>query len=490
MVGGFRVERVIGTGATGAVYEATQLSLRRAVALRVIEAGHFEGPAELARFDARQSLTASLHHRNLVPFYEAGEWSGGRFVAMRLIRGRTLAELSAQGSPPAAERLEPIADALRAAHAAGLGHGRVSAENVLVEPDGTAYLADLGLHDGGSPEEDEEALAAVAARLPAREAPPRRRRIWRALAAAAVALAALPVVVVLTGGGDDEPDKSRVAPPPPAPNTAPVGSALGPEAVEPRGCTAKPTANTAACTIAQTRINGRAVTVPRAGVIRSWAVRGASGELALQVLRERGGRTTVAGFTQPVRVIDPGPRAFRAEIAVRPGDRIAIRLGSGSTIGARDGSAGSSVTRWDGALTPDSGAVGGTALTGELMLRADVEAGARPAGPPQLHGSRAASAPAGRELSDVPIALPPSRAARAVVVELPGAIAVDVVTDRRLARLTIPDADPDGELVWIGQSCGPAGVAAFCLRWRNPNGAVPLLHAYRVTSRGRIELIG
>jgi hypothetical protein len=59
---------------------------------------------------------------------------------------------------------------------------------------------------------------------------------------------------------------------------------------------------------------------------------------------------------------------------------------------------------------------------------------------------------------------------------------------RRTARLTIADADTDGELVLFEQNCGhPRSV---CIRWRNPGEATPLVHEFRVAPRGRFRVIG
>lgn len=481
---------MIEIGSVGTVYEATQLSLRRAVALRLIAAGHFTTPEELVRFDHTQRRAASLHHPNLVPCYEVGEWAGGRFIAMRLIRGKKVADLCGEGSPPAAESLEPLAGAVQAAHAAGLVHGRISEENILVEADGTPYLADLGLGDRGSPHADTQALAAVVSRLPAQAALSRARRARRALRVGLVgitALAAAALALSVSGGEDPE---TLVDPPPSPPNTTAVGSALAPTATRPLGCREDPSPNTPACTLEQASLDGRVVRVQRAGVIRGWAVRGASGELALQVIRAREGKSFVVGFSQPERLVDAGPRAFPAGIGVRPGDRIGIRLGPGASVGARSESSRSAVVRWDGGLTPDTRAVDPATLEGELMLRADIELGARPESPGQLLGDQAASAPAGRPLADSSVSLRGGRASRVVLVELPGAIAVDVFGDGRLARLVVSDADPDGELLWFEQGCGPVGAHGFCLRWRNPGEELTLVHAYRVGRSGYIEVLG
>ena len=85
MVAGFRIERLLGEGEMGPVYEATQLSLGRRVALRLL-AG--QRAARRVRSTTRTSF----------PVYEAGEWEGGRFVVSRLVRGRTLADLLDAGS--------------------------------------------------------------------------------------------------------------------------------------------------------------------------------------------------------------------------------------------------------------------------------------------------------------------------------------------------------------------------------------------------------
>ena len=386
--------------------------------------------------------------------------------------------------------MEPLAGALEAAHAAGLAHGRISDQNILVEPDGTPYLADLGLGHGGSAAADAEALAAVLARLPAQAALSRPRTARRALRFGTVVLAASMAAVVALAVDRDHDPEARVDPPPPAPSTTVVGSALTAAAVRPLGCRDDPSSNTPACTLVQTRLDGRVLRVRRQGVIRSWAVRGASGDLTLQVIREREGKSFVAGFSQPERLADAAPRAFPADIAVQAGDSVGVRLAPGATIGFRSDSLRSTFVRWDGGLTGDSQAVGPTLLDGELMLRADVEFGARPERADQLLGRQAASAPAGRPLADVPVALSAGRSAHAVLVEVAGGIAVDVVRNRRLARLPVPDAEPSGELLDLTPDCGPAGARGFCVRWRNPGEELPLVHAYTVRGSGRIELIG
>ncbi len=376
MVGAFRVERLIGVGSLGAVYEATQPSLGRTVALRLIGAQDLPTPEQREQFDDQQRRLASLNHPNLVGFYGAGEWEeGGRFIATRFIRGARLSDLQEEGLSLPPNALEAIAAALHAAHSAGLVHGRISADNVLVEANGTAYLADLGLGHDGTAEGDLEALAGVVAEFESRSRlQSGRRRLRRLGVALAVALAiAIPALVVALDGGEDSAPTTAGPAPAPPPRTSSIGSPLPPGETTPLGCIENPTPNTALCTIAQTRLDGTPIVAPRDGVVRGWAVRGASGDVSLQVIRERDGRSFLVGFSEPERISDPGPHAFPTDISLAAGDGIGVGLGPGATIGSRAGGANAEISRWDGRLTADRRAPSEVVEGVELMIRADIE---------------------------------------------------------------------------------------------------------------------
>ena len=489
-VGPFRVERLLATGSFGAVYEATQPSLGRTVALRLIDSSDFASPEELSAFDARQSRLAALHHPNIVSLYETGEWDGGRFIATRFIRGMTLAELQEDGLTLPAGALESVDDALRAAHAAGLVHGRISADNVLIESNGTAYLADLGLHQGGSPEDDREALTAVVsefeARAAARDSLKPKRRLGVALALAIVITGA----ALLLALGDGEPESGPLVDAPDSPpRTTSVGSQLTPAATTPLGCIEDPSSNTPGCSFAQIVLGEDPIAVPRDGVIRGWAVRGAAGALSLQVIREREGRSFLVGFSQPEQVSDAGPQSFPADISVAAGDRIGVGLGPGATIGTV-GAPGAEVARWDGRMTADPRPESATEHDVELMIRADIEFRAESGGPRQLTGNEAALAPRGIPLTQLAIELPVRGGVKVAVVRLPGMIAIDVSAGTRLARLEVPDADPDGELRHLSANCGPVVLGGFCLGWQNPGVDQALQHQYVVRQNGTIRVIG
>lgn len=131
----------------GTVYEATQLSLNRPVALKLIAPALGDDAVFRERFRREGVSQATLDHPHIVPIFEAGESEYGLFLAMRLIRGSTLKDRVAAGELDRGRALgilRQIADALDAAHGAGLVHRDVKSHNVLIEED-DAYLADFGL---------------------------------------------------------------------------------------------------------------------------------------------------------------------------------------------------------------------------------------------------------------------------------------------------------------------------------------------------------
>ena len=148
ILAGYRIDAALGSGGMGAVYVATQLSLNRTVALKVLAAHLSEDPTFRARFRQEGLVQAALDHPHIVPIYEAGEADNALFLAMRLIRGRNLKERIVAGELDAERTLRiltPLAGALDAAHAAGLIHRDIKPQNVIVGSDDHAYLADFGL---------------------------------------------------------------------------------------------------------------------------------------------------------------------------------------------------------------------------------------------------------------------------------------------------------------------------------------------------------
>jgi streptogramin lyase/predicted Ser/Thr protein kinase len=145
---GYRIESLIARGGMGVVYRATQVALERPVALKVI-ARELAGDEKFRRrFLSESRLAAHLEHPSVVPVYDAREDDGELIVAMRLIEGGDLLKLIDREGPLEPERavhlLGQVAEALDAAHAAGIVHRDVKPHNILVEGE-RAFLSDFGL---------------------------------------------------------------------------------------------------------------------------------------------------------------------------------------------------------------------------------------------------------------------------------------------------------------------------------------------------------
>ncbi len=203
-LGDFEIVREIGRGGMGVVYEATQVSLHRKVALKVLSGGLGLTATAVRRFRREAEAAASLHHTNIVPVYTTGEQDGTHFYAMELVDGpsldlvirqarqqdtgapalvaadagassqegglpsqlaATVAHVKGPDSPspsPAglssssltsdghdfddvARMVAEVADALEYAHKSGVVHRDIKPSNLLLSPDGRLSVNDFGL---------------------------------------------------------------------------------------------------------------------------------------------------------------------------------------------------------------------------------------------------------------------------------------------------------------------------------------------------------
>jgi serine/threonine-protein kinase len=147
-IAGCRIEAVAGRGGMGIVYRATQLSLGRPVAVKLIAPERAGDPGFRERFERESRVAAAIDHPNVIPVYAAGEEGGHLYLVMRYVKGIDLQGLLARERRLPSARVAAIGlqvgAALDAAHAVGLVHRDVKPANVLLSGE-HAYLADFGL---------------------------------------------------------------------------------------------------------------------------------------------------------------------------------------------------------------------------------------------------------------------------------------------------------------------------------------------------------
>ncbi len=132
---GYEILAELGRGGMGVVYKAQQLMPKRIVALKMVLAAARAGPVERARFLSEADAIARLRHPNVVQVYEVGQHDGQPYFSLEYCEGGTLAEKLRGGPLPpenAARLLRTIAEAVHAAHLAGVVHRDLKPANVLL----------------------------------------------------------------------------------------------------------------------------------------------------------------------------------------------------------------------------------------------------------------------------------------------------------------------------------------------------------------------
>ena len=144
----YDVTALIGEGGMGQVYQATDTKLNRQVALKILPEAFATDPDRLARFQREAHVLASLNHPGIAAIYGIEEQDDTRALVLELVEGPTLADRISNGPIPLDEALpiaKQIAEALEAAHEAGVIHRDLKPANIKVREDGTVKVLDFGL---------------------------------------------------------------------------------------------------------------------------------------------------------------------------------------------------------------------------------------------------------------------------------------------------------------------------------------------------------
>ncbi|HEY7076800.1 MAG TPA: protein kinase, partial [Solirubrobacteraceae bacterium] len=154
--GRYRVAHRLGSGGMADVWCAEDEQLGRRVALKLLAGRFAEDDAFRERFRREAQAAAGLQHPNIVGIFDRGEWDGTPYIAMEFISGPTLKQLVREAGP-----LEPgraidltiqVLRALRYAHKHGIVHRDIKPQNVILDEEGAAKVADFGIAHAGASE--------------------------------------------------------------------------------------------------------------------------------------------------------------------------------------------------------------------------------------------------------------------------------------------------------------------------------------------------
>ena len=147
--GRYRLIKLLGEGAMGAVYLAEDTMLRRQVALKIPKFSVDTDPVLLERFYREARAAAALRHTNICPVFDVGEIDGRHYIAMAYIEGRPLSDFVEPDNPAPPEQAAALvcrlADALATAHAQGVIHRDLNPANIIVDEMREPIVMDFGI---------------------------------------------------------------------------------------------------------------------------------------------------------------------------------------------------------------------------------------------------------------------------------------------------------------------------------------------------------
>ena len=147
-IGHYKVQSSIGAGGMGEIYRASDTRLRRDVAIKILPESLMRDASAIERFRREADAASALNHPNILTIFDIGEHAGNHFIATEFVEGETLRQKMQDSRLRLAEILDvaiQTANALVAAHEAGIVHRDIKPENIMIRRDGYVKVLDFGI---------------------------------------------------------------------------------------------------------------------------------------------------------------------------------------------------------------------------------------------------------------------------------------------------------------------------------------------------------
>ena len=147
-IGHYKVQSSIGAGGMGEIYRASDTRLMRDVAIKILPESLMKDASAIERFRREAHAASALNHPNILTIFDIGEHDGTHFIATEFVEGETLRQKMKSASLKLSETLDvavQVANALVAAHDAGIVHRDIKPENIMIRRDGYVKVLDFGI---------------------------------------------------------------------------------------------------------------------------------------------------------------------------------------------------------------------------------------------------------------------------------------------------------------------------------------------------------